>query len=285
MVVKRKVHILSKDNNKLQATIFEPEGVPKQVIIINSATGVRRQIYYRFADYLADLGAVVIIFDYRGIGDSKIRPLEQEPTQMADWALKDTQAIFDYVFSEYQNIPLSVLGHSFGGQIVGLIRGSENIKNLVLIGAQNGYWGYFPKWHWPFLIFLWKILIPASVWIFGYFPSSKIGLGEDLPPNVALQWAQWCCNPDYFFSEVSKSLPNYFNQVKAKTTAYIISDDFFAPDAAVLKLCERYPNAAMEAKLIAPRDLNVGKIGHFGIFKENMKINFWEVLAANLLNR
>jgi predicted alpha/beta hydrolase len=285
MIVKRKVQIVTSDSYRIQATLFEPEGVPQQIIIINSATGVRRQIYNKFANHLAEYGATVISYDYRGIGDSKNKEIEFEKAQMLDWALKDAQAVFEFVQTEFGGIPLSVVGHSFGGQIIGLIRGSERIRNLALIGAQNGYWGYFPRLHRPLLIFLWKFLVPISVWIFGYFPSRKFGLGEDLPKGVALQWSNWCCHPDYFFPEVGRSLPNYYSQITAKTMAYIISDDFFAPDEAVLKLCERYPNARMEAKLITPKQLKVKEIGHFGLFKENMKVRFWEGLAAHLLSK
>ena len=43
----------------------------RAVVIINAATSVRCRFYFRFAEYLFANGFDVIVYDYRGIGESR----------------------------------------------------------------------------------------------------------------------------------------------------------------------------------------------------------------------
>ena len=40
--------------------------------------------------------------------------------------------------------PVAILGHSFGGQLVGLIDEARESAGAIFVGAQLGYYGYWP---------------------------------------------------------------------------------------------------------------------------------------------
>ncbi len=192
--------IQASDGVEIAAQLYQKVANPRRVVIIHSATAVLQGIYTKFADFLSQEGVAVITYDYRGIGKSLYRPIEKETAPMSDWALKDAQAVFDYARQNYPECSFSFVGHSFGGQCIGLLKGIERVDKVLLIGAQVGYWKNFPPREWPFLLFTWYVLFPLLIKINGYFPAKRLGMGENLPRNVAWQWRAWCLQPDYLFN-------------------------------------------------------------------------------------
>src|SRR5579883_2471388 len=69
----RAVEIRATDGQRLAASVFQPTrpraGAP--AVVVNSATGVRRDYYAPFARFLAERGYTVVTYDYRGIGGSR----------------------------------------------------------------------------------------------------------------------------------------------------------------------------------------------------------------------
>jgi predicted alpha/beta hydrolase len=49
-------------------------------------------------------------------------------------------------------------------------------------------------------------------------------------------------------------------------------------------LARLYPNARWETRRIAPREVGVGSIGHFGFFRERFRDSLWRE-AADWLER
>ncbi|HAI79557.1 MAG TPA: alpha/beta hydrolase, partial [Chryseobacterium sp.] len=73
------------DQFPISVKIFEPEIPNRKLLVINSATGVRQQVYFSFAKYLAAQGFTVITYDYRGIGESKPRKMKGFEASMRIW--------------------------------------------------------------------------------------------------------------------------------------------------------------------------------------------------------
>ncbi len=48
----KKITIITSDNYNLSAHLFEPENSNGRFLLINSATGVKQQVYFSFANYL-----------------------------------------------------------------------------------------------------------------------------------------------------------------------------------------------------------------------------------------
>ena len=139
----------ARDGYALGATLFLPRGAKQHAVLINSATAVPRRIYRKFAAYLARRGFAALTYDYRGIGDSRQRALTgyNQPKSlvgfkatMADWAALDITAAVTWMRERYHTLPLTYVGHSFGGQALGLLADNNEVKRALLIAAQAGYW-------------------------------------------------------------------------------------------------------------------------------------------------
>ena len=69
----------------------------------------------------------------------------------------------------------------------------------------------------------------------GYMPGWA-GIGEDLPKDVFLQWADWVFSPRYLFDFQTAALEN-FAKFKGELRALCFSDDPWATRPAVELLC------------------------------------------------
>ena len=113
------IQIYCKDNIKLSATLYQPQGQAKAGIIINSATAVKQSYYANFAQYLSQQGFLVVTYDYRGIGLSKLGEGLDNVFTMQQWGEYDLAAVIDWSTEQYPQLKWHCLGHSVGGQIIG----------------------------------------------------------------------------------------------------------------------------------------------------------------------
>ena len=139
----------AKDGYLLGATLYLPRGAKRHAVLINSATAVPRKIYKGFASYLARRGCAVLTYDYRGTGDSRQksltgynqpRSLVGFPASMSDWAALDVTAAVAWMRERYKTLPLNYVGHSFGGQALGLLPNNTEVSRALFIAAQAGSW-------------------------------------------------------------------------------------------------------------------------------------------------
>ena len=269
----------TQDGFPIGATLFSPAS-SRRAVLVMPATGVPQSYYHRFAGYLAERGARVLTFDYRGIGRSKPQPARSVKARMQDWALLDAAAAFARL--EEAGAPILVVGHSFGGQAIGLLPRPERIAAALVVGSQSGYWKHWPPlgraWMWPAT----HLALPAVTRLLGYFPASRLGFGEDLPAGVATQWASWCRQPGYLVAALHAETA--YARFRAPLRAYAITDDAFAPATAVQALLDLYPGAKGEIQAVAPRDVGERSIGHFGFFRERFRATLWRD-AADWLER
>ena len=146
-----------------------------------------------------------------------------------------------------------------------------------MVGSQSGYWRHWPAlgkaWMWPAT----HLGLPAVTKLLGYFPGSRLGFGEDLPAGVATEWASWCRHPRYLVGALGVDAA--YARVRSPLRAYAISDDPFAPLGAVRALGALYPNSRWETRTVAPRELGVKSIGHFGFFRERFRDSLWRESA------
>lgn len=269
------LQVPAKDGYSLAVNSWE--GDPRRpVVIINAATGVKQSFYQPFAEFLASEGLGVVTYDYRGIGLSKPQSgLKGFPAALIDWARKDAQAIFDWVASRSSGREISVVGHSFGGQLLGLLEGNERLQRVMMVGAQSGYWRNFPLKSRTYLLPLWYVAMPMAVTLQGFFPSARLGLGEDLPGGVALEWAKWCKSPEYYYGEFASGLPNRFFEIQGPIRVYQITDDSHAPEKSIKGLIKYLPDAHVQIRKIEPSEIKKGSIGHFGFFRSKLKDPLW----------
>jgi len=117
--------------------------------------------------------------------------------------------------------------------------------------------------------------LPLVTRLFGYFPWSRFASGNDLPKDVALQWARWCRHPDYLFSDSSLPLQRY-REFRAPVLAYSIDDDNWGTAKSVDALMQRaYAN--VERQHIVPSEHGLTKLGHMGFFRQGSETLWQEV--------
>ena len=159
-------------NHIVNGSLFLAQKQGDAVVIINSAMGVLRKYYSDFAHYLASEGFHVITYDYYGIGESGSYELNAIETDIVGWAQEDYAAVIEYAKARFQTHTLIVLGHSVGGQIIGMTSKSRLVDAFMIVAAQTPYW---PNFRFQLKIWLlWNFMIPVLTPLFGYFPARKI---------------------------------------------------------------------------------------------------------------
>jgi predicted alpha/beta hydrolase len=268
--------VVARDGHPLAASIFEPPGGASRsrVVVINSATGVRRSYYAAFATYLAAHGFTVVTYDYRGIGGSRPARLRGFRARMRHWGELDFAAVLDWVERDLGCAAPLVVGHSVGGQIVGLAANNERIAALLLVGAQSGDWRLWPAAARVRLLLMWHAVIPALTTALGYLPGQVFG-GEDLPAGVAREWARWGRRRGYLAGGTDASRRAGFARLRVPLLAYGFDDDSFAPRAAVDALLALSAGAATSRRFLAPSAIGARSVGHFGFFRPPFEGSLW----------
>lgn len=274
------------DGYPLAATLFLPRGAKRNAVLINSATAVHRKLYRGFAGYLAKRGCAVLTYDYRGTGDSRQKSLTgyNQPkslvgfkASMSDWAAQDITAAVAWMRQRYHGMPFAYVGHSFGGQALGLLPNNTEISRALLIAAQAGYWKLMtvPE-RYRVYVLLNFIGLPLTRAL-GYMPG-KAGLGMDLPKDAFLQWVSWVMSPRYLFDSKLEALQN-FGKYKGALRALCLSDDPWATRPAVELLCAGFTSIKPGIITVTPADTGVTSIGHMGFFRAEHRDTLWRGAA------
>ncbi|MCB9588365.1 MAG: alpha/beta fold hydrolase [Polyangiaceae bacterium] len=268
--MEREIELEAADDYLIGATSFEPLGEVRATLLIHGATAVPQTYYAKFARFAAAEGFRVVTYDYRGIGRSRPGTLVGFDASMHDWAELDARAAIQW--AKAQGGALFGIGHSFGGQLLGLIDESHEVDAMLLVGAQLGYFGHWELLGRAKLGLVWHLLVPTTTNVFGFWPA-QLGLGVDLPKGVAEEWARWCRTPGYFLGE-NQGARERFARFRAPTRLYTFSDDDFAPRRAVGAL-SRVIGSRPDWVHLRPRDLGVEEVGHFGFFKPRFSETLW----------
>ena len=259
------MEIRAADGFPLHATLYDAQS--DRALVIASAMGVKRRYYEPFAQFLAQNGITVLTFDYRGIGDSRPPSLRRFNGTLTEWGTLDIPAAIDWVTRELKPKSLAYAGHSAGGQLAGLAHNIDRVEQLILVCAQSGYWRHWPgvrKWG---LGALW-VTMPLISRTVGYFPSRVLGLGsEELPREVASEWAKWGRHPHYLFG-YHDAVP--YSRITAPILAWSFAADTYAPKAAVDYLLRRFGSSQL-----MHLHVDSGNLGHFDFFRPAKGAALW----------
>src|SRR5918999_5620445 len=128
------------NGDAIAVQLYEPAQAPRAAVIVPCAMGVAQRFYSRFAEWLAREGYLAVTFDYRGIGSSAPRSLRGFEVDLFGWARQDCAAAIDYVKARLPHEPLYWVGHSLGGQLLGLIPNRHKIDRVMTVATGSGYW-------------------------------------------------------------------------------------------------------------------------------------------------
>ncbi|QJR13928.1 alpha/beta hydrolase family protein [Usitatibacter palustris] len=261
------------DGYELAVTRFAAQGTARGTLLIAGAMGVRQDFYAPIAAFFAQHGLHVLTFDYRGMGYSRRGSLRGFGADVSTWAEQDLNAMLHEARKPAPEAPLLFLGHSLGGQILGIAPDNAMVKAALTVTAGSGYYKLNDRIPVQVRI-LWFLAIPALTPLFGYFPGKSLRIVGDLPRGVAWQWRRWCLHSEYLLAEGERHR-EAFLRVRAPIVGYSFADDPLIPKPAIDQLHGFYRAAHVERRHIAPADLGERRIGHFGYFTERSRESLW----------
>jgi predicted alpha/beta hydrolase len=193
---------------------------------------------------------------------------------MQDWGRLDMSAAVEWLENELVDVPIFIVGHSMGGQLLALVDGLERVRGVAMICSSTGAWRDMSGAAFRArCAFFWYVVVPLTTRLLGYVPSRAIGAGEDLPAGVAREWAEWCRRSAYFEGALDM---NAFARVRAPILALSFSDDPIANDRTVPALLRLYPNATVKRVHLRPEEVSRGAVGHFGFFSAEGRARLWD---------
>jgi predicted alpha/beta hydrolase len=260
----------------IASTFFHSGGAVRGSILIAPAMGVRQRFYAPLATWLASRGFLVATFDYFGIGLSRKTDLASVDTSITDWARHDCEAMIVALVKDSPEKPLYWIGHSLGGQILGLVPNRDRISKMITIACGSGYWLENPLGLRLKVWWLWYVAAPLSIRMLGYFPGKRLRKVGDLPRGVMQQWRRWCLDRDYAVGAEGPEVAAQYAAVRVPITSISFADDEFMSLKNTQSLHGYYHSAPRRMKRIAPADVGVSRIGHFGFFDSRFQESLWQ---------
>lgn len=276
--------IICKDGYELAARFYPAQGNTKQEmpVLICPATGIIKQFYHHFAGWLADQGFDVMVFDFRGIGESLHGPLKNSRASIVQWGQLDIPAAVDALLIKTNTQQVYLLGHSAGGQLIGIMPNHSKVAKVIAVSGSTGHVKGLSGRTKILAPIMFKGIFPLARLTLGYGPTNAIGMGENLPKNVAREWAQFCSKPGYVINAIGKTVKEDFHpSIKVPVTVLWSSDDEIATYSNVKDLLRLYPNAKTNMIELKPSAFGHKNIGHMLMFKRSHQ-NIWPVIANEL---
>jgi predicted alpha/beta hydrolase len=270
----RDVVVPATDGVGLAARVYEPVRPVIYDLLILPGIGVPKRVFRHVAAWFAQQGVRVLTVDYRGMGESVRDSHATVSASLSVWAERDAVGALRYVERTGGGAPVVLLGHSFGGQVLGFSDEFRRLSCVVLVGSQFGqarHWDGFARLK---VSAYWRVILPVAATLCRVVPGWT-GLGEPLPSGVAREWARWGRSPDWLLSSVP-SAAACFAAFDRPLRAYAMVDDPIAPPRAVTDLLARFRATRPERVDLAPADFGVDKLGHYGPFRPGPTQRIWQ---------
>ena len=114
-------------------------------------------------------------------------------------------------------------------------------------------------------------------------PGRRLGLGEDLPREVMLQWSRWTRMPHYFYDDPTIHAGQRAARVDLPLLVLGFDDDPWANPVAIDLLLGPLVNASVERQQLTPAEAGVPTIGHMGFFRKRCAATLWPRVGDWLL--
>ncbi|OEC91540.1 alpha/beta fold hydrolase [Acinetobacter sp. YK3] len=275
--------ISCQDGYQLAAQFYPIEHSDKPYpVLICPATGITKNFYHAFAEWLNQQGYQVLSFDFRGIGESLHGPLKDSTASINDWGIYDIPAAIEALLNRTQAEKIIIVGHSAGGQLLGIASNYHKVAKVLAIAGSTGHVKGLKGKTKVLAPLMFNVIFPVSSFFKGYGATQFIGMGENLPKNVARQWAEFCSKPGYVMNAIGKSIfEDYHQQIQCPITSFWATDDEIATHTNVKDLLRLYPNAETKLIELNPQQLGYKQIGHMLMFKKSHQ-KIWPILENEL---
>ncbi|MDQ9008292.1 alpha/beta fold hydrolase [Acinetobacter gerneri] len=275
--------IICQDGYSLAANFYKAEiETDKLPVLLCPATGIIKEFYQSFALWLCKQGYDVLCFDFRGIGQSLHGKLKDSTASIQDWGQLDIPAAIDMLLTLTQKDQVILVGHSAGGQLLGIVPNYQKVAKVLAVSGSSGHKKGLKGRTKILAPVMFKVIFPIARVIKGYGPTKAVGMGENLPKDVAKQWAQFCNKPGYIANAIGKTVFEDFHQdIHCPITAIWSSDDEIATEVNVKDLLRLYPNATTSMFELNPEKLGHKAIGHMLMFRKSHQ-DIWPLLEQHI---
>jgi len=280
------IEIPAVDAFPLGAHIWYPQTLPALgIVLVHPATAVPERLYFAFAEYVTQRGLIAVTYSYRGIDGSRPPMLRGFRARMRDWADLDVEGVTRWAHERYPSLPLYAVGHSFGGHAIGLCESSNLLRAAVQVASHAGSMRVVSdRRERARVTFLMHWVAPPLARVAGFMPGRRLGLGEDLPAGVLLEWSRWTRLPNYFFDDETLDAEARFARVQMPILSLGFDDDLWATPMGIDILVSRLRNAAVTRREIPAIRSDSGSIGHMGYFRQRSGAFLWPETVDWLLS-
>jgi predicted alpha/beta hydrolase len=284
------VRLRALDGYELGAALYVPHAAqePSRVAILHSGAGIPAARYRPFARFLASAGIPILTYDYRGIGHSRPRAMRGFRGSFEDWGEYDCGGAIAWLRERHPRTPMIGIAHSIGALLIGGAQNSAEQARLVFVGGHTAYHGDYDARYRLVMRLLWHGVMPAATRLLGYFPARRLGLGEDIPAQVALRWAgrrtaELRPAPTAPYHERFQAMLDRCAALQRPALVVSVSDDAFATEAGTRRLLSYYPRLfPLQYLHFTPQEAGVASLGHFGFFRRRAGAALWPRLLAHL---
>lgn len=277
MFISREIRLVARDGLSLAATLYEPTkrtGLerPLCLVIINAEAGIRRSHYQPFAEHMAGRGCAVLTYDYRGIGGSLSGDVRAADNGAVSWGRDDFDGALTWAGQYISSLPVFVIAHGLGGQIVGLSDDPNRANEYLFIASGLDHWRHWPRSERMRRSWRYGGKLSMLVRTFGYLPAGTLANDEALPARVARDIGRWARHPRGAAGVEKTSGFAAFNK---PITAYSFTDDEFTSPLAAEGLLACYPNSRSVHIPLTPFKAGLEDIGHRGFFDPLYEDHLW----------
>jgi predicted alpha/beta hydrolase len=266
-VKKDNIRIKCSDDFELAATIYQPEKIAG-AIMIAPATGIKQGFYNSFATFLAEHDYAVVCFDNRGVGESIKGPINEVNASLVTWGELDMPAVLDFLINEFPKQKYHLIGHSAGGQLVGLMNNAKRLTSMFNFACSSGCIRNMPL---PFKFsahFFLGFFISVSNFLFGRTQSQWVGMGEPLPRKVGQQWQKWCYGKGYVETEFGDEVNTHmYDDLNLHSLWAYAIDDPIANLENVKDMIRIFPKIQSTIVKLESKAYGKKQIGHMGFFR------------------
>lgn len=162
--------LVTTDNTRLQLYCWDNVNQARGIIQIVHGSCEYGLRYDHFAQFLNDKGYIVIASDHRGHGKTALNNNDLGVfAKKNGWNLiiNDLKLINDYIYNQYPNLPIIMLGHSMGSFMArhyAILYGST-ISGLILTGTAHPNLG---------LLFIAKLIAIIDQTLIGYKKPDRL---------------------------------------------------------------------------------------------------------------
>ncbi|GMU05757.1 alpha/beta hydrolase family protein [Corallococcus caeni] len=262
------------DGFELHSTLHTSEGPVRGVVLMHPATAMSASMYFAFAARLTDDGFAVVTYNYRGVHPSGVA--KRTRAGFLTWADLDVDAVTRWAAERYPGLPLLAVGHSFGGHAIALSASSQRLTAAVMVATQAGSLRFIRCLRERLLVALYlKCIGPLCARFLGYMPYARLGLGEDVPAQAALEWSRWASLPRFYFDDPNVDAAARLRRPHMPVLSIGLDDDPWAPPEAIDLVCEHLTGCTVERRQLSPADTAGQGICHLGFFREHHAATLW----------